>query len=86
MTGSLFPFLVQPRLICEELTAVAVKFIGSLIEEQVMKQKVISFVVLFSAMLISGFAVLAAARDFELGVVLREGGFIGSSRPGHPPY
>ena len=51
------------------LIVVAVKFDGSFEVVQEMKQKVTSFVVVFSAMLIRGFAVLAPAHDLEFGVV-----------------
>jgi hypothetical protein len=56
-------------LICEELAAFAVKAEGSSGEGQERKQKVTSFVVVFSAMLTRGLAVLAPAHDFEQGVV-----------------
>jgi hypothetical protein len=69
MTGSLFAFFVHPRLICVELAVVAVKVNGSPVTLQDIKQKVISFVDVFSAMLSRGLAVLAPAQDFELGVV-----------------
>ena len=69
MTGSLFPFFVQPRLICEVLIAAAVKLDGSFAEKHVKIQKVISLVDVFSVMLIKGFAVLSPAHDFEQGTV-----------------
>ncbi len=54
ITGLFEEFFIQLRSISEVLTADAWKLDGSFEVEQLIKQKVISFVELFSVMLISG--------------------------------